>query len=169
MSENSVGITRLGCGIVGGGVVQILREQRDLLRKRTGINFDLRHVVDHDVPDPRAPGKLARLRPQDPEAKAVPVPMRQIDGQVFPRRLGRTNATEKMRHIRIKVQRDEVGEVAFLEPLGGQPAGTEALDDNRSVGRDDAGRPRTPDTWMRSRPAAPRRIPRKSAVTSGER
>ena len=45
MSEKSVGITLLGCGIVGGGVVQILREQRDLLRKRTGINFDLRHVV----------------------------------------------------------------------------------------------------------------------------
>src|SRR5687768_16463273 len=45
MAEKSVGVTLLGCGIVGGGVVQILREQRDLLRRRTGINFDLRHVV----------------------------------------------------------------------------------------------------------------------------
>ena len=45
MAEKSIGITLLGCGIVGGGVVQILREQRDLLRQRTGIGFDLRHVV----------------------------------------------------------------------------------------------------------------------------
>ena len=45
MSEKSVGVTLLGCGIVGGGVVQILREQREMLRGRTGINFKLQHVV----------------------------------------------------------------------------------------------------------------------------
>jgi homoserine dehydrogenase len=45
MSDHSIGVALLGCGVVGGGVVQILREQRDLLRARTGLSFDLRHVV----------------------------------------------------------------------------------------------------------------------------
>jgi homoserine dehydrogenase len=45
MAEKTVGVCLLGCGIVGGGVVQILREQRDLLRRRTGLDFEIRHVV----------------------------------------------------------------------------------------------------------------------------
>src|SRR5207244_895498 len=40
-----VGVTLLGCGTVGGGVVNILLQQRELLRQRTGIDFVLRHVV----------------------------------------------------------------------------------------------------------------------------
>ena len=32
-------------GTVGGGVVSILRQQREMLRQRTGIDFELRHVV----------------------------------------------------------------------------------------------------------------------------
>jgi homoserine dehydrogenase len=43
-----IGITLLGCGIVGGGVVKILGEQRELLRQRTGVAFDLRHIVVRD-------------------------------------------------------------------------------------------------------------------------
>jgi homoserine dehydrogenase len=49
MANQSVGITLLGCGIVGGGVASILLDQRDMLRQRTGINFDLRHVVVRDA------------------------------------------------------------------------------------------------------------------------
>lgn len=45
MADRSVGVCLLGCGIVGGGVVSILRENRDMLRQRTGIDFELRHVV----------------------------------------------------------------------------------------------------------------------------
>jgi homoserine dehydrogenase len=45
MQEKTIGVALLGCGIVGGGVVQILREQGELLRRRTGISFELRHVV----------------------------------------------------------------------------------------------------------------------------
>ncbi len=45
MSEKTVGVALLGCGIVGGGVVQILRGHREMMRQRTGINFELRHVV----------------------------------------------------------------------------------------------------------------------------
>ena len=45
MAERNIGVALLGCGIVGGGVARILTEQRVLLAKRTGISFDLRHVV----------------------------------------------------------------------------------------------------------------------------
>src|SRR5215831_17714897 len=48
MSAKTVGVCLLGCGIVGGGVERILREQRALLRQRTGIDLDLRHVVVKD-------------------------------------------------------------------------------------------------------------------------
>ncbi len=43
---NSIGITVLGCGVVGGGVVNILTEQRELLARRTGQTFAIRHIVD---------------------------------------------------------------------------------------------------------------------------
>lgn len=49
MSEQTIGISLLGCGVVGGGVVDILRRQRELIRRRTGLDFDLRHVVVRDV------------------------------------------------------------------------------------------------------------------------
>ncbi|HEV2295589.1 MAG TPA: homoserine dehydrogenase [Tepidisphaeraceae bacterium] len=49
MSERSIGVTLLGCGVVGGGVLNILTQQRDLLRQRTGLTFDIRHVVVRDI------------------------------------------------------------------------------------------------------------------------
>ena len=45
MASQSIGIALLGCGTVGGGVAQILLEQHELLARRTGIDFQLRHVV----------------------------------------------------------------------------------------------------------------------------
>jgi homoserine dehydrogenase len=45
---NAVGVTLLGCGVVGSGVIRILNEQRELIRRRTGVMFDLRHVVVRD-------------------------------------------------------------------------------------------------------------------------
>jgi homoserine dehydrogenase len=56
MADRTIGIALLGCGIVGGGVASILSDSRDLLRQRTGIDFDLRHVVVRDTkrPDRRA-------------------------------------------------------------------------------------------------------------------
>src|SRR3954454_7340956 len=44
-----IGITLLGCGTVGSGVIRILNEQRDALRKRTGIVFEVRHVLVRDL------------------------------------------------------------------------------------------------------------------------
>jgi homoserine dehydrogenase len=49
MNESPIGICLLGCGIVGGGVVKILAEQAELLRLRTGLRFDIRHVIVRDL------------------------------------------------------------------------------------------------------------------------
>jgi homoserine dehydrogenase len=48
MAEKTVGVALLGCGIVGGGVAAILREQQELIARRTGLRFELRHVVVKD-------------------------------------------------------------------------------------------------------------------------
>ncbi len=48
MLECSIGVALLGHGVVGSGVVSLLTQQRDLLRQRTGLVFDLRHVVVRD-------------------------------------------------------------------------------------------------------------------------
>jgi homoserine dehydrogenase len=53
MSERSIGISLLGCGVIGTGVARILTEQRDMLRQRTGLALDLVHVVDKDTTRPR--------------------------------------------------------------------------------------------------------------------
>ena len=49
MSETSIGICLLGHGVVGGGVAKILADQRELLRARTGLTFEIRHVVVRDL------------------------------------------------------------------------------------------------------------------------
>src|SRR5688572_12312181 len=45
MANKQFGIALLGCGTVGGGVVNILLKQRDVLRQRTGVELVLRHVI----------------------------------------------------------------------------------------------------------------------------
>lgn len=58
MAERTFGITLLGCGVVGGGVARILAEQRDLIARRTGLAFDVRHVVVRDQAKQRGLGRL---------------------------------------------------------------------------------------------------------------
>src|SRR5262245_4972144 len=67
MSE-SIGIALLGCGVVGSGVVKILNDQRQLLRQRTGISFDIRHVV---VRDAKKHADLAGALPLTLDARAA--------------------------------------------------------------------------------------------------
>ena len=43
--SDPLGIALLGCGTVGGGVVQLLLEQADRLAARAGRPLELRHVV----------------------------------------------------------------------------------------------------------------------------
>jgi homoserine dehydrogenase len=49
MAQRTVGVCLLGCGVVGAGVARILVEQRDLLRQRTGLLFEIRHIVARDA------------------------------------------------------------------------------------------------------------------------
>src|SRR5438132_6365092 len=52
--SKSIGITLLGCGTVGSGVVTILKNQAELLRRRTGLELEIRHIVVRDTRKPRA-------------------------------------------------------------------------------------------------------------------
>jgi homoserine dehydrogenase len=47
--SKSIGITLLGYGTVGGGVATMLTTQAELLRRRTGLSFQIRHTVVRDL------------------------------------------------------------------------------------------------------------------------
>ncbi|WP_235884573.1 hypothetical protein [Bradyrhizobium frederickii] len=53
--------------------------------------------------------------------------MRYVDVEISLRRLRRTDAADIAGDIGIEMQRDEVGEVAFVQPLGGQSLGAELV------------------------------------------
>ena len=76
MSESPIGICLLGCGIVGSGVVKILTEQAELLRRRAGLRFDIRHVVVRDLEKHSSQGDLpltvdAQAAIDDPKVQIV--------------------------------------------------------------------------------------------------
>jgi homoserine dehydrogenase len=56
MAERKIGVALLGHGTVGGGVAAVLTSQRQLLRQRTGIDFELIHVAERDPAKQTAPG-----------------------------------------------------------------------------------------------------------------
>jgi len=75
MSE-PIGITLLGCGVVGAGVASMLNTQREMLRARTGLTFDIRHVV---VRDPAKHRERAAIFPVTTDAhRAIDDPKVQI-------------------------------------------------------------------------------------------
>ncbi|HRK30944.1 MAG TPA: homoserine dehydrogenase [Tepidisphaeraceae bacterium] len=57
--SDRVGIALLGYGTVGKGVVQILRDQAARFEQRTGVTFDLRHVVVRDLQKHRSESEKA--------------------------------------------------------------------------------------------------------------
>ena len=59
-----IGITLLGCGTIGKGVVKILTQQRELIQQRTGLMLDLRYAVDRDT-------SIDIGRPISPDAHAA--------------------------------------------------------------------------------------------------
>jgi homoserine dehydrogenase len=71
MAEQSLGITLLGCGTVGAGVAQILTRQRELLTRRTGVSFDIRHVFVRDPANPPAGAKGLPGLPLTADAQAA--------------------------------------------------------------------------------------------------
>lgn len=47
MSKISVAV--VGFGTIGAGVVQILQDEAEMIRKRTGVDVDLKYVIDKDL------------------------------------------------------------------------------------------------------------------------
>jgi homoserine dehydrogenase len=76
VSGSTTGICLLGCGIVGSGVVNILAEQGELLHRRTGLRFDVRHVVVRDAGKHRA--RSPELPITDAAIAAIEDPKTQI-------------------------------------------------------------------------------------------
>lgn len=56
MPKNVTGVAVLGCGIIGSAVADALLHETALLRARTGITLQLRHVIEKDKPRARAAG-----------------------------------------------------------------------------------------------------------------
>ena len=54
--DNTVGVALVGCGTVGSGVARLLVRDHDLLKARSGLDVQLRHVVDVDFTRARAEG-----------------------------------------------------------------------------------------------------------------
>jgi homoserine dehydrogenase len=50
---SKIGVAVIGFGTIGSGVVKILQENRELIRKRTNVDVQLKYVVDVDWSKPR--------------------------------------------------------------------------------------------------------------------
>jgi homoserine dehydrogenase len=48
-AASTVGVALLGCGVVGTGVLRVLAENADLIARRTGKRFEVRHLVVRDL------------------------------------------------------------------------------------------------------------------------
>ncbi len=74
MNGSTTGISLLGCGVVGSGVVKILAEQAELLQRRSGLRFDLHHVLVRDRERDRAALPITtdpKVAVDDPQVKIV--------------------------------------------------------------------------------------------------
>ena len=77
MAERSIGVCLVGCGIVGGGVANLLLDYGDMLTARTGLRFELRHVVvkgreDYPPNAERLPMSTDALKAiQDPKTDVI--------------------------------------------------------------------------------------------------
>ena len=71
--RSPVRIGLLGCGVVGGGVLRLLNENRSYLELRVGAPLEIRHVLVHDPKKPRvvSPGLFEEAEAPAVEAKVV--------------------------------------------------------------------------------------------------
>jgi homoserine dehydrogenase len=64
MKEIKIGL--LGCGQVGGGLIQLLKRQADFIRQRTGITLTIDRILVRDISKPRGvPGGLLTTNPDE--------------------------------------------------------------------------------------------------------
>ncbi len=62
-----VRIALLGCGTVGGGVIQLIQENAEYLASRVGAPLEIRHVLVRDADKERVPGCKKEWLTSDPE------------------------------------------------------------------------------------------------------
>jgi homoserine dehydrogenase len=48
-----IGVALVGYGTIGSGVIEILQNEQELIRKRTGLDIELLYVADKDLTTPR--------------------------------------------------------------------------------------------------------------------
>jgi len=77
-AEKAFGVAVVGCGTVGGGTAQILVRDRELLKKRSGVDLNLKYIVDINFTtaqqlglDPALFQKDLNVALNDPEVQCV--------------------------------------------------------------------------------------------------
>jgi len=68
MATRKVGISLVGCGAVGSGVLRILEREGEALSQRTGLRFEVRRVLVRDPKKPRDVSLPSDVFCFDPEA-----------------------------------------------------------------------------------------------------
>ena len=66
MSKKQLTIGLLGCGTVGGGLVELVTRNRDLLRERSGVDLKISKILVRDA-DKERPGVDPSLITTKPE------------------------------------------------------------------------------------------------------
>jgi len=61
MKKNNVYVGLLGCGTVGGGVWKVIDQNRDIIRKRIGIEINIKKVLEKDFTKAKAAGVPEQL------------------------------------------------------------------------------------------------------------
>lgn len=67
MQKKVINIGLMGCGTVGGGVWKVLDTNRDIIRKRVGIELSIKKVLEKDVNKAKAAGVPVKKITSKPE------------------------------------------------------------------------------------------------------
>ena len=88
---------------------------------RQGVSdLDLRRALDRQWTNARSSHEGAVVRSPRPESEAVAIPMGEIGRQIGFGGLGRARSAQIARDLGIEVEGDEIGQMAFVQPLGDQ-------------------------------------------------
>ncbi|HEY8668653.1 MAG TPA: homoserine dehydrogenase [Tepidisphaeraceae bacterium] len=98
MQQRTINIALLGCGVVGAGVAHILCEQRELIRQRTGLSFNIRHIVVRDLQKNRGP----RLRLQQPLSVDPVAAINDPEVQIVVELIGGTTAAGELIELALR-------------------------------------------------------------------
>jgi homoserine dehydrogenase len=68
ITQSTIGVAVVGCGVVGGQTARLLSEDNALLASRSGVSVQLRHIIDIDFTHARQLGLNESLFGQDYQA-----------------------------------------------------------------------------------------------------